>query len=72
MNKAVLIYNASMTLQHISCFSVDERTGICHIEYTDQSECYKPMYKCMDILRAIDILHRLAIDEYNRICQCYP
>ena len=72
MNQAILIHKANMTLEHISCFSVDERTGICHIEYTDRPECFKPMYKCADILRAIDILHRLAIDEYNKLCQCYP
>ena len=71
MNKDVLMRRAKATLEHISRFSVDERTGICHVEYTDRPECFMPMYKCADIFRAIDILHRFAIDEYNRLCRSF-
>ena len=62
------VTEAKTRLEHVACFSVNEKTGICHIEYSDRPECYKPLCKCVDLVLAIDILHRFAIDEYNRLC----
>ena len=63
------VEKAKSTLKYISGFSVDEHTGICHVEYTDRPECYKPMYECVDIFLAIKILHKFAHDEYIRLCR---
>ena len=63
------VTKAKSTLKYISGFSINEQTGICHIEYTDRPECYLPMYECVDIFLAIKILHQFAHDEYKRLCR---
>lgn len=63
------ILKAEAALRHVSCFSVDESSGICHIEYTDQTECYKPLCECADIVLAFRVLHHASSREIIRICR---